>query len=113
MDVAQLIKGLKDAAKSKKCKCGEVLIECRMKIDDDIMFLLTTDLKDIVQLRIPETWLKGNTFTKILDSLDFPKSRPTGDLNHYRRDFLKYVEVRRGGAKYLSERTRYDKMMGY
>ncbi len=113
MDVAQLIKGLKDAAKSKKSRCGELIIECRMKTDDDMMFLLTTDLKDIVQLRIPETWLKGNTFTKILDSLDFPKSRPIGDLNHYRRDFLKYVEVRRGGAKYLSERTRYDKMLGY
>ncbi len=94
IDVEQLIKGLKEAAKSKKCKCGELLIECRMKTDEYMMFRLTTGPKNIVQLRIPEAWLKGDTFTKILDSLDFSESKPTGDLKYKRRGFLEYVRRR-------------------
>ena len=61
---------LLSAGENRKSRCGDLSIECRGKIKDRIIFLITDDSKVVAQLSVSETFLtkEGNPIRKFMET---------------------------------------------
>jgi len=72
IDPNKLFNKIVDAWKNRKSKCKQLTIQCREKLRNHAIFLITTDYKVVAQFPIPEKLLKETTplkeFTYIIES---------------------------------------------
>ncbi len=57
IDADKFFNALISAEKNKRSKCGNLSIECRIKQNHNVIFLITQDSKVVAQLKIPEELL--------------------------------------------------------
>jgi len=72
IDPNKLFNKIVDAWKNRRSKCKQLTIQCREKLRNRAIFLITTDYKVVAQFPIPEKLLKETTplkeFTYIIES---------------------------------------------
>ncbi len=57
VDADKFFDALVSAGKNRKTKCGNLSIECRLKQNRNVIFLITQQSKVVAQFKIPETFL--------------------------------------------------------
>jgi replication factor A1 len=57
VDADRFFAALVSAEKNRRAKCGELSIECRLKLKHNVIFLITHDSKVVAQFRLPEEFL--------------------------------------------------------
>jgi replication factor A1 len=57
VDADKFFDALVSAGKNRKAKCGSLSIECRMKQNRNVIFLITQQSKVVAQFKIPEEFL--------------------------------------------------------
>ena len=70
VDSDALFCALLSAGENKKSRCGDLLIECRGKVKDNIIFLITKNSKVVAQLPVSEELLsrKGNPLRSFMET---------------------------------------------
>ena len=58
VDADRFFAALISAEKNRKSKCGELSIECRLRLNHNIIFLITHGSKVVAQFKLPEEFLK-------------------------------------------------------
>jgi replication factor A1 len=70
VDSDALFCALLSAGENKKYRCGDLSIECRGKVKDNIIFLITKNSKVVAQLPVSEEFLsrKGNPIRSFMET---------------------------------------------
>ena len=70
VDSDALFCALLSAGENKKSRCGDLSIECRGKVKDNIIFLITKNSKVVAQLPVSEEFLsrKGNPLRSFMET---------------------------------------------
>ena len=70
VDSDALFCALLSAGENKKSRCGDLSIECRGKVKDNIIFLITKNSKVVAQLPVSEEFLsrKGNPIRSFMET---------------------------------------------
>ena len=70
VDPDALFCALLSAGENKKSRCGDLSIECRGKVKDNIIFLITKNSKVVAQLPVSEEFLsrKGNPLRSFMET---------------------------------------------
>ena len=87
-----------DASQHKESKCGKLLIECRMRTRDHVIFLITSGPKVVAQFSMPERVLEENNpikeFTRTMAPI---KSREAKSNHHQIKDLragMRHIKIK-------------------
>jgi replication factor A1 len=94
VDSDALFYALLSAGENKKSKCGELSIECRGRVKDKVIFLITKNFEVVAQLPVSKEFLsqEGNPLRNFMETdmvrkqanrkAKLPASYSIGDLRH-------------------------------
>ena len=94
VDSDALFCALLSAGENKKSQCGDLSIECRGKVKDKVIFLITKDSEVVAQMPVSEEFLsqEGNPLRNFMETdlvrkqanrkAKLPASYSIGDLRH-------------------------------
>ena len=94
VDSDALFCALLSAGEKKKSRCGELSIECRGRVKDKVIFLITKDSEVVAQMPVSEEFLsqEGNPLRNFMETdmvrkqanrkAKLPASYSIGDLRH-------------------------------
>ena len=94
VDSDALFCALLSAGENKKSRCGDLSIECRGKVKDKVIFLITKDSEVVAQMPVSEEFLsqEGNPLRNFMETdlvrkqanrkAKLPASYSIGDLRH-------------------------------